>query len=113
MVVGVGILDIFIVNSRSLKEKRGVVRRVIQRTRNKFNISIAEVGDLDSWKNGKIGFTVVGNDKGFVNSMMDTIMNFIEDLNLIHVVNSKIEIMTVSDAVDGGYGYTNDKFFEL
>jgi hypothetical protein len=45
--------------------------------------------------------------------MMDTIMNFIEDLNLIHVVNSKIEIMTLSDALDGGYGYTNDKFFEL
>ena len=113
MVVGVGIIDIFIVNSRSLKEKRGVLRRVIQRTRNKFNISIAEIGDHDSWKNGKIGFAVVGNDGGFVNSMMDTIMHFIEELNLVHVVNSKIEIIKLSDAMDGGYGYIDDKFFEL
>lgn len=113
MVVGVGIIDIFIVNSRSLKEKRGVLRRVIQRTRNKFNISIAEIGDHDSWKNAKIGFSVVGNDGGFVNSMMDTIMNFIEELNLVHMINSKIEIITLSDAVDGGYGYTDDKFSEL
>ncbi|MBN2255720.1 MAG: DUF503 domain-containing protein [Deltaproteobacteria bacterium] len=113
MVVGVGIIDIFIVNGRSLKEKRGVLRRVIQRTRNKFNISIAEIGDQDSWKSGKIGFTVVGNDGRFVNSMMDTVMHFIEELNLVHVVNSKIEIMSLSDAMDDGCGYTDDKFLEL
>jgi uncharacterized protein YlxP (DUF503 family) len=113
MVVGVGIIDIYIVDVRSLKEKRGVLKRLIQRTRNKFNISIAEIGDNDSWKNGKIGFTVVGNDGRFVNSVMDTVMHFIEELGLVHVVNSKIEIMSLSDALDGGFGYTDDKFFEL
>jgi len=29
------------------------------------------------------------------------------------VVNSKIEIIKLSDAMDGGYGYIDDKFFEL
>lgn len=113
MVVGVGNIEIFIPDVRSLKEKRGVVRRVIQRTGNKFNISIAEIGDQDSWKSGKIGFAAVGNDRRVVNSTMDTVLHFIETLNLVHVVNSTIEIMSLSDEMNNGCGYTDDKFLEL
>jgi uncharacterized protein YlxP (DUF503 family) len=113
MVVGVGIIDIYIGDSRSLKEKRGVMRRLIQRTRNKFNISIAEIGNHNSWKKGKIGFSVVANDVAFVNSMIDTIQDFIEDLNLVDVINSKMEITTISDNMDDGYGYQDGKFDEF
>jgi uncharacterized protein YlxP (DUF503 family) len=113
MVVGVGILEICIVDSRSLKEKRGVLRRIMQRTQNKFNVSIAEIGNHDSWKRGTIGFSVVGNDKSFVNSMMDTILKFIDDLKLAEVVSSKIEITTISHAMDRSYGFQNDKFHEF
>jgi len=113
MVIGTGIIEIFIGGSRSLKEKRGILRRIIHRTKNKFNISIAEIGDQDSWKKGEIGFSVVGNDKSFVNSMMDTIISFIEDLRLAEVVSSKMEITTISDAVDNRYGCQDDKFHEF
>jgi uncharacterized protein YlxP (DUF503 family) len=99
MVVGVGIVDIFIIESRSLKEKRGVLRRIIKRTQSKFNISIAEVGELDSWKRARIGFSVVGNDRSFVNSMMDTIMRYIEELGLADIVNTDMEIISFADAM--------------
>ncbi|MEA1935281.1 MAG: DUF503 domain-containing protein [Thermodesulfobacteriota bacterium] len=100
MVVGVGIIDIYIFDSRSLKSKRGVLRSILKRTQNRFNISIAEVGDNNNWKRGRIGFSIVGNDTGYVNSKMNKILKFIDHLELAEVVNSKIEITGFSDLVE-------------
>ena len=102
MVVGTGIIDLRIPESGSLKEKRGVLSRIIRRTRNKFNVSIAEVGDNDHWRRARIGFSVVGNDKPYINAKMDHILNFIDQLLLADVVRSRIEIVGFSDLVDGG-----------
>jgi uncharacterized protein YlxP (DUF503 family) len=101
MVVGMGIVEIFIAESRSLKEKRAVVRSVLKRTQNKFNISIAEIGQYDSWKKSRIGFSIVGNDKRFVNSKVDKVIQFIEHLNLADVTDSKIEISSFSEEMEG------------
>lgn len=100
MVVGIGIIEIFIAESRSLKEKRGVLRRIVGRTQNKFSLSIAEVGENDEWKRGKIGFSVVGNDRSFVNSKLDKIIKFIEDLNVANVIDSEIELINISDTAN-------------
>ena len=102
MVVGTGLIDLRIPESGSLKEKRGVLSRIIRRTRNKFNVSIAEVGDNDDWRRARIGFSVVGNDKPYINAKMDHILNFIDQLLLADVVRSRIEIVSFSDLVDGG-----------
>ncbi len=111
MVVGVRIIEVFIIDSRSLKEKRGILRRIVHRAKNKFSISIAEIGDQNSWKRGRIGFAVVGNDRNFVNSMMNKILSFIEDLQLVEVICSKMEIITISDVVDDRYGYQDAKYY--
>ena len=102
MVVGTGLIDLRIPESGSLKEKRSVLSRIIRRTRNKFNVSIAEVGDNDHWRRARIGFSVVGNDKPYINAKMDHILNFIDQLLLADVVRSRIEIVSFSDLVDGG-----------
>jgi uncharacterized protein YlxP (DUF503 family) len=99
MVVGVGIIEVHIHESRSLKAKRGVMKSLIRRTQNEFNISIAEVDGHDNWKQGIIGFSVVGNERGFVNSKMEMILNFVENLHLAEVVNVRREITNYSDMV--------------
>ncbi len=93
MVVGICQLDMFIHGNNSLKGKRQILRQVIERTKNKFNVSIAEVGDNDLWQRSKVGFSVVGNDTRFVNSCLDTIKNFIENLNIVEVLNEDWEII--------------------
>ena len=108
MVVGTGIIDLYVGGSRSLKEKRSVLRRILGRTRNEFNVSIAEVEAYNNWKRCRIGFSVVGNERGFVNAKMDKIINFIEGLNLVDIVNVTMEVYTVSDAWGtGGNDGTN------
>ena len=93
MVVGVCRLDMRIHGSNSLKQKRQVLRQIIDRTKNKFNIAIAEVGDNDLWQSAKLGFAVVGNEGRHVNSMMDKIARFIEDLNTAEIINSEGELL--------------------
>jgi len=97
MIVGYGILDIWIAESRSLKEKRRVLNSILKRTQNNFNVSIAEVGDNDHWKRAKVGFSVVGNEAPYINGKIDHILRFIDDMRLAEVLNAKIEITGVSD----------------
>jgi len=97
MVIGSGLIELWIAESRSLKEKRGVLKRIIQRTHNTFNVSIAEVGENDHWKRAKVGFCVVGNDTRYVNGKVDHILSFIDDLQLAEILSSKIEIVSISD----------------
>lgn len=109
MVVGAGIIDIYIFESRSLKIKRGILQSIIKRTQNRFNVSIAEVGENDNWKRGRIGFSVVGNDRRHINSKIDKILNFIGSLKLAEILSSKIEIISVSDVMDES-DYLKDVF---
>ena len=100
MVIGVGLIDILIPDSRSLKEKRGVLRRILKRTQNEFNISIAEVGQQDLWQAARIGFCVVGNDRAYINGKMDHVFRFIDDLGMAERVRTKMEILSFADIED-------------
>jgi uncharacterized protein YlxP (DUF503 family) len=110
MVIGSGIIELWIVESRSLKEKRGVLNRILKRTQNEFNISIAEIGDNDHWKRAKIGFSVVGNDRRYINGKVDHILKFIDDLHLAEVLHTKIEITSFPDSI--GHLEYEDKYNE-
>jgi uncharacterized protein YlxP (DUF503 family) len=97
MFVGSGIIELLIAESRSLKEKRAVLKSVLKRTQNEFNVSIAEIGDNELWGRAKIGFSVVGNDHRFVDGKISHMIHFIENLRTAEVVNVKVEIMGFSD----------------
>lgn len=93
MVVGICRVDFLIHDNHSLKGKRQVVKSLIQRLKNRFNISIAEVDDNDLWQKGRIGFCFVGNDKRYVNSMLDKTLDYIRGLNLVDLVDWSFEFI--------------------
>ena len=78
-----------------MKEKRHVIRKLIDRVRHRFNVAISEVGDNDLWQRAQIGFCTVGNDRRFVNSSLDKIIDFIEKMYLAEVIKKEMEIITV------------------
>ena len=63
----------------SLKEKRMVVKSVIQRLKNKFNISVGEVGEQDIHQTIVIGITGVCGTTAQVDSTMENVIKFVED----------------------------------
>ena len=66
MVVGVLRLDLHLHGVHSLKEKRGVVRRLLARCRNRYPVSAAEVGHQDLWQRSLLGIAVVGGSEAVV-----------------------------------------------
>jgi uncharacterized protein YlxP (DUF503 family) len=95
MVVGVCRLTLSIPENADLKGKRSVVKRIIARTRQQFNLAMAEVDDQDIWQSAVLGFCVVGNDHRFVNSVIDKVIVFIDELYLAEIDDHAIEILHV------------------
>jgi len=95
MVIGVCQLDFRIPENQSLKGKRHVLRKMIDRVRHRFNVAISEVGDNDLWQRGQIGICTVGNDRRHINSSLDKVIDFIEQMNLVEMVRTDMEIITV------------------
>lgn len=93
MVVGVGTMTFRLHGVYSLKEKRGIVKSMISRLRNSFNISIAEVGSNDNWEKAEIGFSMTGNDGRVINSKMDKVFNLAEEMGLAEMMDSEMEII--------------------
>jgi uncharacterized protein YlxP (DUF503 family) len=95
MVVGICQMDILIPENHSLKGKRHVLLKIRERVRQRFNVAISEVGDNDLWQRAQIGICTVGNDRRHINSSLDKIIDFIEQMHLIEVVHTEMEILTV------------------
>jgi uncharacterized protein YlxP (DUF503 family) len=93
LVVGVCKVVLLIHDSRSLKDKRRVVKSLLKRVRNKFNVSASEVGDLDLLQRAEIAIVTVANDGPFVNSVVDNVLNFIEELQLAETIDESVEII--------------------
>ncbi|MSQ14051.1 MAG: DUF503 domain-containing protein [Dehalococcoidia bacterium] len=66
--------------NHSLKGKRKVVQSVTQRVRQRFNVSIAEVGEQDQWKTAVLGFTCVNSDPVHLEQTVGRVVGMIEDL---------------------------------
>jgi hypothetical protein len=63
----------------SLKEKRSIIQKVKQRTKNKFNISIAEVDYQNDWNKVGLGISIVSSDSKHSNRIINKVIDFIED----------------------------------
>ena len=93
--MGVATVDLYIHGVQSLKEKRGVVRRVVDRVRNRFSISVAEVDNLDLHQKATIGMAIVTNDRRLADSTLNKALSFVEDMHLAEVVRADLEILNV------------------
>lgn len=62
----------------SLKEKRMVIKSIVQKLKNKFNISVSEVEDQDIHKTIVIGIAGICANSAQCDSIMENIITFIE-----------------------------------
>jgi uncharacterized protein len=78
MSVGVCRITLRLPENGSLKGKRQVVKSVIERLRNKFNVSAAEVDDNDRWQIATIGVTCISNDAVHAERQLQQVVTFVE-----------------------------------
>ena len=95
MVVGILRLTLYVPGASSLKDKRQVLRKVIDRLRARFNVSVAEVGDNDIWQRAVVGIAAIANDHSFVNEVLDKCAR--DAGNIAEILNREMEIETYSE----------------
>lgn len=93
MVIGVCKIVLSLDEVFSLKEKRHIVKSIVERLRSRFNASVAEVELQDLWKNAVIGITCISNETGVADSMLASMVNFVENDGRAVVVDYSTEII--------------------
>lgn len=93
MVIGICSLELHFPESGSLKSKRQYLRRIKDRIKNNFNVSIAEVENNDLWQRTTVGVAVVANNKRFANEVLSHVVRQITSENGVTVLDYSIEIL--------------------
>ncbi len=70
-------LELHIPTSRSLKEKRAVLRPIVEGIRHRFQISVAEVGYQDKWQRALVGMAVVSDSYGHAVEVVENIERWV------------------------------------
>lgn len=95
MKIGYVSLRFFLRGNNSLKGKRKVIRSIKDRLKNKFNVSVAEVGDQDVWQNIHLGIAAVNADAQYLDGLLKQVVNFIDNLHLAEMTDCQTEIIEV------------------
>lgn len=94
MIIGSLLIDLHIPTAHSLKEKRSVIKSVLQRLRNEFNVSTAEVGEQDRWQIAQLGVVCVSSDATYAQQQLHAVVNWIYENRPDLVVSSaEIELL--------------------
>lgn len=78
MIIGTAEIKLYAPWVYSLKEKRMIVKSLIAKTRNKFNVSIAEIAEQDTHQTIVLGLACVAGSVSHSDSIIDNVISLIE-----------------------------------
>lgn len=93
MIIGIAKINLFAGWVHSLKEKRMVVKSIIDKVKHKFNVSIAEIENQDLHQSIVIGIACVSTDKRHADSSIQNVINFIEENTDAIIEGVKTELL--------------------
>jgi hypothetical protein len=78
MHVGVCTIELRLPGNDSLKGKRRILKSIIARVGQEFNVSIAEVEAQDAWQRAVLGVSAVSSSGEYVHGQMERVVEWIE-----------------------------------
>ena len=94
MHIGVCKIRMRLSDNHSLKGKRQVSKPIIQRVKNRYNVSIAEIDDQDLWQLLTLGITCVSSSGPHANEMISKVVDFIQRSKFdVEMLDYEIEIV--------------------
>ncbi len=79
MIIGISQITLHLPECHSLKEKRQVIKSVMARVRNQFEVAIAEVEEQDRWQVARLGVSCVSNSGQHADEVLERIRRYIEE----------------------------------
>jgi uncharacterized protein YlxP (DUF503 family) len=102
MHVGLLRVTLHIPAAHSLKDRRSVVRKAVDRVRARFPVSVAEVGDSDHWQRATIAVTMVSGDATLVREVLAKCTAVIATAGDAVITRREVEVLAYSDAESFG-----------
>lgn len=84
-------MQLFLPESSSLKDKRGVIKSLKERIHNRFNVSVSEVAHNDLWQRSTLGMAVVSTAAQHANQVLSKTVDFIEQDRRVELLDYSIE----------------------
>jgi uncharacterized protein YlxP (DUF503 family) len=81
MITAIARVELGLDGCRSLKDKRQILRSIIERTRARFQVAVAEVEDQDLWQRAVIGIACVSSNGYHANEVIQKVVEFITTAN--------------------------------
>ena len=89
MTVGLLLLDCYIPESQSLKDKRRIITSLSERLRRQFNIAIAEVEYQDQWQRARLAIVLVNTNWRMLQSSMSKLTEYVDRDRRVEVTNTE------------------------
>lgn len=89
LVIGILRVELRLPGACSLKDKRSVIKSILERSRNRFSVSSAEIEKQDNIREAVLAFTYVGNAAPFVESVMHKVEDFVASFPECEIVDSE------------------------
>lgn len=99
MVVGATRIELLLPGCTSLKAKRQVMRSIVDRTKARFNVSVAEIEYQDLWQRSALGVAYACENHYQAEKLLDKVTRFIENMNKASIVKEEVFFLK-SDSED-------------
>lgn len=78
---------------QSLKEKRHILKPLVHRLRQRFEVAVAEVGGQDAWRTALLGMALVSNHARHARERAQAVVAFLEDQPDARLEDHQVEIL--------------------
>src|SRR5947209_13668041 len=89
MHVGALAFDLHLPEVHSLKEKRAVIKPILDGARNRYRVAAAEVGNQDNWQRARLGVAAVAASPGHVDEVLDEVERFVWSFPEVEVISAE------------------------
>ncbi len=90
--VGLLVVDLHIPDAVTLKDKRQVVRSLLDRAASRFNVSVAEIDHLDTCQRALLAFACVANEPRHVHRVLAGVCRSVESEARAEVLDATLEV---------------------
>ena len=91
MVLGVRRWELHLEGCHSLKEKRSVIKPIVNGLRKTFNVSVAETGHHDLWQRAELACAALGTDRRVVEEILRSADRMMDESDGVRIIDTLTE----------------------
>ena len=81
--------DLHLPDCHSLKDKRAVIRPILDGARHRYQVAAAEVGHQDKWQRAELGMATVASSARHAGEVLDAVERFVWSFPEVEVIESE------------------------